>query len=311
MPVHDWTRVDAGIFHAFHHDWITDLARALNAGILPEDYYALPEQHAAGFGADVLTLQGSRDDENDLAAPPSSDGGGRLLVAAPQLAPTAETDMEFYRRKQTPLVVRHVSGDRVVAMIEIVSPGNKSTRNALRAFVEKAAELLDQRIHLLIVDLLPPGRHEPHGIHAAIWDEIAGQEYIPPAGQPLTLAAYETALTVRAYVRSRRGWRLAAGDAAVPGAERVCPGAVGSHLPDRLRGHAAALAKRSRSDDLNFRAAAITSLGERQPFFSPLPCTRRRGAGVRGSVYAHKPPHPRPPLPRVRWRGETISCLTP
>src|SRR5262249_13649324 len=39
MPVHDWTRVEAGIFHAFHHDWITDLARALNQGILPEDYY--------------------------------------------------------------------------------------------------------------------------------------------------------------------------------------------------------------------------------------------------------------------------------
>ena len=26
MPMHDWTRVDAGIFHAFHHDWITELA---------------------------------------------------------------------------------------------------------------------------------------------------------------------------------------------------------------------------------------------------------------------------------------------
>jgi hypothetical protein len=30
MPIHDWSRVDAGIFHAFHHDWITELARALN-----------------------------------------------------------------------------------------------------------------------------------------------------------------------------------------------------------------------------------------------------------------------------------------
>ena len=33
MPIHDWTRVDAGLFHAFHHDWITTLTRALNAGI--------------------------------------------------------------------------------------------------------------------------------------------------------------------------------------------------------------------------------------------------------------------------------------
>jgi hypothetical protein len=57
VPIHDWTRVDAGIFHAFHDDWITELARALNRGLLPADYYALPEQHAAGFGPDVLTLQ--------------------------------------------------------------------------------------------------------------------------------------------------------------------------------------------------------------------------------------------------------------
>jgi len=208
MPVHDWTRVDAGIFHAFHQQWIIAISNVLNEGILPEDYYALPEQHAAGFGPDVLTLQGSRDEENGSTASGPSASGGGLLVTAPQLTPTAETDMEFYRRKQTPVVVRHVSGDRVVAMVEIVSPGNKSTRNAFRSFVEKAAELLDQRVHLLIVDLLPPGRRDPHGVHAAIWDDIAGQEYVPPAGKPLTLAAYETALTVRAYVRP-----VAVGDA--------------------------------------------------------------------------------------------------
>ncbi len=201
MPVHDWTRVDAGIFHAFHHGWIEELARMLNARVLPEDYYALPEQHAAGFGPDVLTLQGPRDDGPGAATPASPGGRTGLLDAAPKLDLTGETDMEFYRRKATPIVVRHVSGDRVVAMIELISPGNKATRHALRSFVEKAAELLDRRVHLLIVDVLPPGRHDPHGIHAAIWEEIAGQEYTPPAGQPLTLAAYETTLTVRAYVR--------------------------------------------------------------------------------------------------------------
>src|SRR5438067_1127319 len=170
MPVHDWTRVDAGIFHAFHHGWISAISNVLNAGTLPEDYYALLEQHAARFGPDVLTFQGLPDKEDGPAVPDSSWGRAESLLAAPQLAPTAETDMEFYRRKQTPLVVRHVSGDRVVAMIEIVSPGNKSTRHALQSFVEKAAALLDQHIHLLIVDVLPPGRRDPHGIHAAIWD---------------------------------------------------------------------------------------------------------------------------------------------
>ncbi len=39
-----WTRVDAGLVHAFHQDWIGVLARALNAGVLPPGYFALHEQ---------------------------------------------------------------------------------------------------------------------------------------------------------------------------------------------------------------------------------------------------------------------------
>jgi hypothetical protein len=203
MPVHDWTRVEAGIFHAFHHDWITELARALNRGVLPADYYALPEQFAAGFGPDVLTLQGSGDDNGDGGAEPSGAppaAGTAVRVAAPRPQPTAETDMAFYRRKQKVIAVRHVSGDRIVAIVEIVSPGNKAARNPLRAFVRKAAELLDNDIHLLIIDLFPPGKRDPDGIHSEIWQEIAGQEYTPPPDKPLTLASYETGNAVRAYV---------------------------------------------------------------------------------------------------------------
>src|SRR3982751_6444286 len=98
----------------------------------------------------------------------------------------------FYRRKHTPVVVRHVSGDRVMAVAEVVSPGNKAARHAIRSFLEKAAELLDRRIHLLILDLFPPGPRDPDGLHAAIWEEIAGRPPAPAAaGKPLTLAAYE------------------------------------------------------------------------------------------------------------------------
>jgi hypothetical protein len=173
MPVHDWARVGAGICHAFHHGWIEELSRALNRGVLPPDYYALPEQHAAGFGPDVVTLTGSRDHAGN-AAPIKANGG--LLGARPKMKPTAESDLEFYRRKQTPIIVRHVSGDRVVAMIEVVSPGNKSSAHAVRTFVKKAAELLDQGIHLLILDLLPPWPRDPNGMHAAVWEKVTGQE---------------------------------------------------------------------------------------------------------------------------------------
>jgi hypothetical protein len=201
MPAHDWTRVEAGIFHHFHHAWIEDIARALNRGILPEDYYALAEQHAAGLGPDVLTLQ-ERDgtEAGETIETGKSGRGGVVALAAPELQPIAETDMAYYRRKQKLIAVRHVSGDRLVAIVEVVSPGNKASRNPLRAFVEKAAELIDKQIHLLVLDLLPPGRRDPHGIHGEIWEEIAGEEYSAPPNKPLTLAAYESALSVRAYV---------------------------------------------------------------------------------------------------------------
>ena len=54
MPIHDWTRVDAGIFHHFHHGWIEDLSRALNRGLLPPDHYALAEQIAGATDIKVV-----------------------------------------------------------------------------------------------------------------------------------------------------------------------------------------------------------------------------------------------------------------
>src|SRR5581483_8880895 len=53
--IHDWTRVDAGVFHSFHNGWIAELTKALNAGILPSEYYALGEQFAGGIGPDVIS----------------------------------------------------------------------------------------------------------------------------------------------------------------------------------------------------------------------------------------------------------------
>lgn len=43
MPIHDWTRVDAGLFHDFHQDWTIEIRRMLNGGILPKGYVALVE----------------------------------------------------------------------------------------------------------------------------------------------------------------------------------------------------------------------------------------------------------------------------
>ncbi len=191
MPMHDWTKVEAGIFHAFHHRWISAISDALNQGSLPAGYYALPEQVAAGFGPDVLTLQGGSGDADEIAEDATPGGTATALRTRPQSRFTAQTEAEFYRRRKSSIVVRHVSGDRIVAMLEIVSPGNKSNRAAFQAFVEKASELLEHRIHLLIIDPFPPGPRDPNGIHAAIWEQVQDDSFQLPADQPLTLVAYE------------------------------------------------------------------------------------------------------------------------
>ena len=206
MPMHDWTRVAAGIYHHFHHRWITAISDRLNEGILPDDFYAMAEQQAAGFGPDVLTLQGGN-------GRPAGDAGGATATAPvrPQTRFTAETDAEFYRRKKSSIVVRHVSGDQIVAMIEIVSPGNKGSSHAVRAFLDKVYELLEHRIHLLIIDPFPPTRRDPKGVHAAIWEAVEDQSFDPPPDKPLTLVSYECDLITRAYIE---------------------PFAVGDRLPD-------------------------------------------------------------------------------
>src|SRR5262245_48989238 len=213
MPIHDWSRVDAGIFHDFHHAWIEQLKRLLNSGVLPPDHYALAEQHTSHFGPDVLTLQSrtssNRDDQDqDLSGNGSRANDVGVTVSKPKARLVGETDLEFYRRKQNVVAVRHVSGDRLVAIVEIVSPGNKSSQAAFRRFVDKAVELLTQDIHLLILDLISPTRRDPNGIHGAIWEALTDEEYKAPADKPLTLASYEAEMGVRAFVES-----VAVGDA--------------------------------------------------------------------------------------------------
>jgi hypothetical protein len=198
MPVHDWTKVRAGIFHDFHHEWVSTIKHALNDGILPEGYYSMAEQQAGPFGPDVLTLETLNEAEAMTSARHLN--GPSPVLARPRRKATAESEMAFYRRKKKVVTVRHVSDDGIVAIVEIVSPGNKSGIRPFRTFVEKAAELVERQIHLLIVDIFPAGKRDPSGVHGAIWEELTGQEYRLTKRKPLTVVSYESGLSVRAFV---------------------------------------------------------------------------------------------------------------
>jgi hypothetical protein len=87
-------------------------------------------------------------------------------------------------------VIRHVSEHRPVAVLEIVSPGNKDSRTSLVDFVEKTRDLLTAGVHVSLVDLFPPARRDPEGIRPEIWGEDDGEAFRFDPVKPLTCAAY-------------------------------------------------------------------------------------------------------------------------
>jgi Protein of unknown function (DUF4058) len=202
MPIHDWTRVDAGTFHCFHQRWISSLFDALNTGGLPPGYFAMAEQIIGGPVPDVVALRTSTPHKF-----PQGLNRAVPLATRPQARFVREAEMESYAKRADRIVVKHSRGE-VIALIEIVSPGNKGSRHALRTFVEKMAALLEQGIHLLVIDLFPPSVRDPQGIHKAIWDEIAEEPFELPADKQLTTVAYSAGSMKVAYVEP-----VAVGDA--------------------------------------------------------------------------------------------------
>lgn len=185
MPIHDWTLVDANLFHDFHQTWSVAIRNALNGGLLPRGFTALVEQHAPALVPDILALQYS-EEPVDLDDPSS---GGVVTAVEPKTRLVVRAQQEAMAARANRITIRHRRGG-IVCVIEIVSPRNKNSRPALRSFVEKSVACLRQGIHLLIVDLFPPSKRDPQGIHKAIWDEIEEVPFELPADQPFTLVAY-------------------------------------------------------------------------------------------------------------------------
>ena len=126
----------------------------------------MAEQITVGPEADVVALE---------LTPPAGTpllSGMADAVAPPTARFVIRSEAANYPRKADPISIRHPDGD-AVAVIEIVSPGNKDSRHAIRAFVRKAGEFLQAGIDLLIVDLFPPNRRNSQGIHKVICDRSA------------------------------------------------------------------------------------------------------------------------------------------
>ncbi len=200
MPVHDGTLVEAGVFHDLHTVWIGHLRTTLNAGLLPQGYYALAEQHAGQLIADVLTLHTGPAPASPGTLPP--DTGGTAVAEAPPAVHRQLSVSRAARALRRTLAIRHVSGHRLVALLEIVAPANKDRDRHVAAFAAKVTDALDAGVHVLVVDLFPPSPNDPGGMHSAIRQRLDDSDDLepPPARRPLTLASYTALDPVGVYL---------------------------------------------------------------------------------------------------------------
>jgi hypothetical protein len=196
MPIHDWSPVPSGLFHHFHQDWSVEISRCLNRGRLPKGMSALVEQRAGPKEPDVLAIESI-----PASAKPSKPDGVVSVLERPGARIIRRANRQIYATIANRVVIRHQLG-RIVAIIEIVSPGNKDTRAALRDFVEKTIQFLQKGVHVLIIDLFPPSAQDPFGIHKAIWDEIMVEDFAFPDAGDRVVASYDAGEEKIAYVET-------------------------------------------------------------------------------------------------------------
>src|SRR5262249_46602195 len=149
--------------------------------------------------ADVLTLHASPVIREPLPLPPAT--GGTVVAEAPPKVRRRQTVEPAALVRRRTVAIRHVSGHRLVALLEIVSPANKDRARHLDEFAAKAVDALDAGVHVLVVDLFPPGPHDPDGIHGILRQRLeeSDEPYDLPPEEPLTLASYAAGPKVEIY----------------------------------------------------------------------------------------------------------------
>ncbi len=155
MPIHDWKRADAGLFHHFRQQWSGELCNGLNAGVLSAGLFALIEQKALGVEPDLMTLS------RRPRAPQAPKGGIAIAEVPPKVRHTHKpSEAGSYAARANRVGIRTKLGE-LVAVVEIVSPGNKDRDHSIRALIDKTLDFLANGVHVLVIDLFPPTPDAP------------------------------------------------------------------------------------------------------------------------------------------------------
>lgn len=150
-PHHHW--------ESFHSNWATRIADGI-AAVLPPEFQVEEHTHAGpGFEIDVAAYEGQ------LSLPVGPSLGPTLATrAAPAYAPPAPdaTMPAVFPDTFEVRVFSTTAGLTLVAVIELVSPGNKDRPAERRSFAVKCASYLAQGVSLIVVDVVTSRRANLH-----------------------------------------------------------------------------------------------------------------------------------------------------
>lgn len=200
MPLRDhfhppWS--EQHLWEGFHSAWVNTLVRHLNGAILPPHYRAMPQVHLGPFvETDVATFeQGPPAGPASPAAAPG-EGAEHAPWSPPQAVQTLE--VELPAQDVFEVQVRDERrGTRLVAVVELVSPGNKDRPEQRQAFAAKCVAYLQEQVGVVVLDVVT-ARHA--SMHRELLEMLA---------RPATEMDFPDLYCVSYKNRKRGGkWRL-------------------------------------------------------------------------------------------------------
>jgi hypothetical protein len=163
-------------WESFHSSWATKIADALTERWLPPNYIAEAHAHIGpSIDIDVGTFERE-------SAPGAGAGSGAVATVGPKVWTPPAPDTVVPSVFPDTFEVRILStetGPKLVAAIELVSPGNKDRATERRAFAVKCASYLYQGISLVIVDIVTSRRAN---MHNEVWRVMEADDalHLPP-----------------------------------------------------------------------------------------------------------------------------------
>jgi hypothetical protein len=135
------------------------MAAALNARVLPENYFADFQIHV---GSTVEVDVGTFEREHAASEAEARNGGVAVALKA-WAPPAARAAMPAVFPDEIEVrVFRESGGATLVAAVELVSPGNKDRPEARRTFAAKCVAYLQRGIGLAVVDVVTERRANLH-----------------------------------------------------------------------------------------------------------------------------------------------------